>query len=109
MDLLAVNEHHARTLLMHYRWDVERIFELLDQKGRDRLFSEAGVTLHKKNKSLTCTVSCLICFEEVTPHVSTEMDCGHRFCNECKFFFLFLLLFAITNTWYYNALDWCYA
>jgi ariadne-1 len=83
MDLLAVNEHHARTLLMHYRWDVERIFELLDQKGRDRLFSEAGVTLHKNNKSLTGIVTCFICFEEVSPRASTEMDCGHRFCNDC--------------------------
>ncbi|KAJ3703444.1 hypothetical protein LUZ61_007149 [Rhynchospora tenuis] len=83
MDLLGVNEHNARTLLMHYRWDVERIFELLDQKGRDRLFSEAGVTLYKNMKSLTGTVTCMICFEEVLPDASTEMDCGHRFCNDC--------------------------
>lgn len=87
MDVLAVKEHHARTLLMHYRWDVERIFELLDQKGRDRFFSEAGVTLHKSNISSTGIVTCIICFEEVCEHESTEMDCGHRFCNDCMFFF----------------------
>jgi ariadne-1 len=102
MDLLAVNEHHARTLLIHYRWDVERIFELLDQKGRDRLFSEAGVTLHKNNKPLNDTVACLICFEEVSPPASTEMDCGHRYCNDCKCS-LYLFLFAITNTNYYSG------
>ncbi|KAH0467384.1 hypothetical protein IEQ34_004622 [Dendrobium chrysotoxum] len=45
MELLALSEQHARTLLIHYRWDVERIFELLEQKGKDRLFSEAGLTM----------------------------------------------------------------
>ncbi|KAG0490690.1 hypothetical protein HPP92_007553 [Vanilla planifolia] len=35
MELLALSEHNARTLLIHYRWDVERVFELLEQKGKD--------------------------------------------------------------------------
>ncbi|XP_042404535.1 probable E3 ubiquitin-protein ligase ARI2 [Zingiber officinale] len=85
MELLALKEQHARTLLIHYRWDVERIFELLDQKGRDRLFSQAGVTV-VDNKGLSTSVNpvtCDVCFETVPTDAITEMDCGNTFCNDC--------------------------
>lgn len=87
MDLLALREQHARTLLIHYRWDVERIFELLDQKGKERLFSEAGVTIiqHKGlDLSSSDHVECNVCFEYVSRSTVTEMDCGHYYCNDCK-------------------------
>ncbi|XP_072974080.1 probable E3 ubiquitin-protein ligase ARI2 [Typha angustifolia] len=88
MDLLCLRENHARTLLIHFRWDVERIFELLDQKGRERLFSDAGVAVvENKVRTLSSTslnlFTCNICFEEVPPNGVTEMDCGHCYCNEC--------------------------
>ncbi|KAF2305872.1 hypothetical protein GH714_008518 [Hevea brasiliensis] len=38
-------EHHARTLLIHYRWDVERLFAVFVEKGKSCLFTEAGVTV----------------------------------------------------------------
>ncbi|CAL9186648.1 unnamed protein product, partial [Musa hybrid cultivar] len=85
MELLVLKEQHARTLLIHYRWDVERIFELLDQKGRERLFSEAGVTI-VETKGLSASSSsgtCNVCFESFPPGAVTEMDCGHSFCNDC--------------------------
>ncbi|KAG6494994.1 hypothetical protein ZIOFF_042784 [Zingiber officinale] len=85
MQLLALKEQHARTLLIHYRWDVERIFELLDQKGRDRLFSQEGVPV-VDNKGLSTSVNpvtCDVCFETVPTDAITEMDCGHTFCNDC--------------------------
>jgi ariadne-1 len=87
MELLGLKEHHARTLLIHYRWDVERIFELLDQKGRERLFSEAGVPLQCTNNAgppSSMEVTCNVCFEDV-PHLdASEMDCGHNYCNDCE-------------------------
>lgn len=92
MELLVISEQHARTLLIHYRWDVERIFELLEQKGKERLFSEAGVTIIQ-NKGIDLLSSssmytCDICFEDVRPDSVTQMDCGHLYCNICKFFSL---------------------
>ncbi|KAK6136797.1 hypothetical protein DH2020_029467 [Rehmannia glutinosa] len=33
MDLLSVKEHHARTLLIHYRWDVEKLISVYVEKG----------------------------------------------------------------------------
>ncbi|KAG8096937.1 hypothetical protein GUJ93_ZPchr0013g36696 [Zizania palustris] len=85
MELLGLREHHARTLLIHYRWDVERIFELLDQKGRDRLFSEAGIPLQPANSAglPSSEVTCNVCYEDVPLSDASKMDCGHNYCNEC--------------------------
>lgn len=90
MELLALSEQHARTLLIYYRWDVERIFELLEQRGKEKLFSEAGVTIIDKSNVIgllnpSQTVNCNICFEDVPQNSVTEMDCGHSYCNDCKF------------------------
>lgn len=86
MELLGLREHHARTLLIHYRWDVERIFELLDQKGRDRLFSEAGIPLQPANNAgspSSTEVTCNVCYDDVPLSDASKMDCGHNYCNEC--------------------------
>ena len=85
-DLLSIREHHARTLLIHYRWDVEKLFAVLVEKGKDFLFAEAGVTLVGKHDlgSSPSTVMCNICIEDVPGTEVTKMDCGHNFCNNCK-------------------------
>ncbi|KAL7236716.1 hypothetical protein ACSBR1_019924 [Camellia fascicularis] len=84
MDLLSLREHHARTLLIHYRWDVEKLFAVLVEKGRDCLFAGAGVTL-VENHDLpsSSTIMCNICIEDVPGTEATKMDCGHDFCNNC--------------------------
>ena len=38
MDLLFLREHHARTLLIHHRWDVEKLFAVYVEKGKSWLF-----------------------------------------------------------------------
>ncbi|OVA05203.1 zinc finger protein [Macleaya cordata] len=43
MEFLALTEQHARTLLIHHRWDIEKLFTVLVEKGKDLLFAEAGV------------------------------------------------------------------
>ncbi|OAY76225.1 putative E3 ubiquitin-protein ligase ARI2, partial [Ananas comosus] len=89
MDLLSLSEGNARTLLIHYRWDVERIFELLDRKGKHWLFSEAGITIAEKPKHYALStssagpVTCAVCFEKIPSSGVTEMGCGHFYCNGC--------------------------
>ncbi|CAN6459874.1 unnamed protein product [Victoria cruziana] len=87
MDLLTLKEHHARTLLIYHRWDVERLLAVLVEKGKDRLFSEAGITMSETNNktslSLQTSIDCDICIEEVPSDEATAMDCGHYFCNNC--------------------------
>jgi ariadne-1 len=95
MEFLAVKESQARVLLMHHRWNVERVFDALD-KGRERLFTESGVPFVKDgetgfhlNQFLIQLEGdrfgflCTVCFEEVDAKEVTRMDCGHYFCNRC--------------------------
>ncbi|KAM3758386.1 hypothetical protein ACB098_01G039800 [Castanea mollissima] len=86
MDVLSLKEHHARTLLIHYRWDVDKVIAVFVEKGKDKLYAAAGLTsLEHDNLSseLSSTVMCLICMEEVSASDVTTMDCGHHFCNPC--------------------------
>lgn len=86
-DMLGIRQKHARTLLIHGRWDYERLCGNLAEKGREQLFLEAGLSLeasaapHKHHVSRPFT--CEICFEDVSPEHTNTMDCGHTFCNEC--------------------------
>ncbi|KAI6701233.1 hypothetical protein NL676_015557 [Syzygium grande] len=88
MDLLSLREHHARTLLIHHRWDVEKLLAVLVEKGKACLFVDAGVPLTEDQdlslpKQSTSTIMCDICMEEIPGHITTRMDCSHRYCNDC--------------------------
>ncbi|KAI8549748.1 hypothetical protein RHMOL_Rhmol06G0049500 [Rhododendron molle] len=88
MDLLSVKDHHARTLLIHYRWDVDKVFTVFVEMGKEWLFKEAGVTVAEHNDlypvhSSSGDVRCDICMEDKPANGTTTMDCGHCFCNEC--------------------------
>lgn len=87
--MLSLREHHARTLLIHYRWDVEKLLAVLVEKGKSDLFSEAGVSVVESEDTVTplsssSTAMCDICIEELPGDKMTKMDCGHAFCNDCK-------------------------
>lgn len=92
-ELMSLREHHARTLLIHYRWDVDKILAVLVEKGKDRLFTEAGVpiieSLNPDSSLSTSTIMCDICMEDLPSNEMTKMDCGHCFCNNCKIYFNF--------------------
>ncbi|KAK9074034.1 hypothetical protein SSX86_006629 [Deinandra increscens subsp. villosa] len=87
MELLSLREHHARTLLIHYRWDVDKIFAVLVEKERHFLFAEAGVPMLESDdldsSVSTSTTMCDICMEDLLSSEMTKMDCGHCFCNSC--------------------------
>ncbi|XP_010447094.1 PREDICTED: probable E3 ubiquitin-protein ligase ARI1 isoform X2 [Camelina sativa] len=85
MDLLSIKEHHARTLLIHYQWDVEKLFAVFVEKGKDSLFSAAGVTLFDSqfDNSSFPLLSCDVCIEDLPRDQMTRMDCGHCYCNSC--------------------------
>lgn len=88
MELLSLKEHHARTLLIHYRWDVEKLLAVLVEKGKSCLFTEAGVTVVENVDddvplSSSSTITCDICIEDASGDNATRMECGHCFCNNC--------------------------
>lgn len=89
-EMLGIKQRHARTLLIHERWDFVRLCENLAEKGKDQLFLEAGLSSeasaaphirHSEYSSRPFT--CETCFEDVSSEDATTMDCGHTFCNQC--------------------------
>nr|GMD89081.1 probable E3 ubiquitin-protein ligase ARI2 [Ipomoea batatas] len=87
MDLLSIKEYHARTLLIHYRWDVDNVFTVFVEKGKERLYADAGLTIECKDdcslSESTADMTCEICFDDISAAMTTVMDCGHSFCNDC--------------------------
>ncbi|KAL5731599.1 RBR-type E3 ubiquitin transferase [Ranunculus cassubicifolius] len=91
MEMLNLPEQHARTLLIHHRWNVENLLEVLVEKGKDRLCALAGVTVMEKGSdghsgvtSKEEDLTCYICMEDgFAKKDITRMDCGHCFCNTC--------------------------
>ncbi|XP_054789863.1 probable E3 ubiquitin-protein ligase ARI2 [Prosopis cineraria] len=90
MEMLSLREHHARVLLIHHRWDVEKLFAEYVEKGKSAMFTEAGVTCYEFEPGSnsdpsfsSSSVSCEICIEDVPINEITRMDCGHSFCNDC--------------------------
>lgn len=91
MDLLNLTEHQARTLLIHQRWDIDKLFTAALETGTFRLFAEAGVKLvdHPINHAYllmpsSSTITCNICLDDHSTNEFTVMDCGHYFCNKCN-------------------------
>lgn len=99
MDLLSVREHHARTLLIHYRWDVEKLITVYFEKGESRMFSEAGVNrddlLVISPPEYSSVALCNICMDDVPGNHMTRMGCGHSFCNNCKLCYLLPVHFSV--------------
>ncbi|CAN6291740.1 unnamed protein product [Urochloa humidicola] len=87
MTVFNIKQHHARALLIHYRWDIDRLNDHLDRKGQDRMLMEAGVVVvpssGSKMPSRKKKVTCMVCFEDFSPRAISAMDCGHFFCNAC--------------------------
>ncbi|XP_010514481.1 PREDICTED: probable E3 ubiquitin-protein ligase ARI3 [Camelina sativa] len=88
MELLSVKENQARILLIYYQWDVDKLFSVYTDQGKDRLFSLAGLTVFDPclvtSNGGTMMKCCDICMEDDLPsHMMTRMECGHSFCNDC--------------------------
>lgn len=99
MELLSVKEHHVRALLIHYGWDVEKVLAVLVEHGNGKLFAAAGVKVVEHDDlssfQFSSTVTCNICFDDVSAEEVTTMDCGHCFCNSCKYTFMNVFLYGV--------------
>lgn len=98
IEFLSLSESSARILLIHNRWDVTKILELFDRKGKEQLFLEAGLVLDDNNNnnnnndssfSALSQITCNVCFDDFSKDEFSVMSCGHYYCNNCKFFNLF--------------------
>jgi ariadne-1 len=109
VSLFAVSRQTASVLLRKYRWKSERLisdyFEepaaVLEKAGLNAsATSAAGLGKRPRNggdssegsSGVECGVcssegsrgiECGVCFCEVSPSESSELGCGHTFCNDC--------------------------
>ncbi|KAL3840344.1 hypothetical protein ACJIZ3_024935 [Penstemon smallii] len=87
MDLLSLKEHHARTLLIHHCWDFDSVSAVFVEKGKERLYAEAGVPvediINLNSSQIFSKILCETCYDEFPANETTIMECGHCFCNEC--------------------------
>ncbi|KAH8950911.1 hypothetical protein BDL97_10G110100 [Sphagnum fallax] len=88
VDFLAIRPRHARTLLIHHRWNVESLFGKLAEEGTNKIFLEAGLPPPEDlcNQPTACEtsfISCGACLDDAPQNKATRMDCGHAFCNDC--------------------------
>uniref|UniRef100_M8ARE8 RBR-type E3 ubiquitin transferase n=1 Tax=Aegilops tauschii TaxID=37682 RepID=M8ARE8_AEGTA len=51
MNLVNLERHNARALLMHHRWKMDRIHDFLERRGREGLFREAGIVVPPEDSS----------------------------------------------------------
>ncbi|CAN8266153.1 unnamed protein product [Cochlearia groenlandica] len=92
MELFSVKENQARTLLIYYQWNVDKLFDVCLNKDKESLFQSAGLTVFdpclisnsQGNSKKTMKMSCDICMEDdLQSSVMSTMECGHCFCNDC--------------------------
>mmetsp|Transcript_12045 Transcript_12045/g.25884 ORF Transcript_12045/g.25884 Transcript_12045/m.25884 type:complete len:537 (+) Transcript_12045:152-1762(+) len=85
--ILGCSKAVAKSLLVFYRWDKEKLASVLADKGPEYLYKLAGVveTPAQPSAESSCsqTLQCIICCSEMTGEESCAMDCGHSFCKTC--------------------------
>lgn len=106
MQFLPISEHNARVLLIEYRWNVEKVLDVLVDKGKDYLFAEAGISTSKRedsasSSSSSSSLTCCVCFDDVSSNNASMMDCCHTYCNTCKFFFIITVSYLILKCYYF--------
>ncbi|CAL8462233.1 g1764 [Coccomyxa elongata] len=87
MGIMGCSRSIARTLLMHFRWSTETLFGVLAERDKDELYKLASVT-SRSTEIPSCSgsqaeVACGCCFCDVPREETSDMGCGHVFCNDC--------------------------
>jgi len=83
-DVLSVSKPFARSLLMFFLWDLEKLLEIFFSKGKQEVYKRAGLMeAQSSSEEKQEQFECSICFGEVDFQDSTALSCGHRFCNSC--------------------------
>eukprot|EP00775_Hariotina_reticulata_P013428 gene13428-13556_t len=88
-DIWGCKRSVAKTLLMHYMWDKERLLGDLADKGSEHVYKVAGVA-EPSSSNITGTindnqgpVSCEVCMCEYPREKCCSNGCGHTFCLGC--------------------------
>nr|XP_043637393.1 probable E3 ubiquitin-protein ligase ARI2 [Erigeron canadensis] len=88
MELLSLKEHHARTLLIHHGWEVDKVSDVFLNKGKEALYAEASLTVGHNDENVSSSLEfseplCKVCMKEISARDMITMNCNHCFCNTC--------------------------
>ncbi|MEW5311065.1 MAG: hypothetical protein WDW38_002808 [Sanguina aurantia] len=98
IDVWGCKRSVAKALLMHCRWDKEALLGTLSEHGPEALYRAAGVmddsiaqldqaggssSSSREEPAGDTLVQCMTCFTDVSKGLTSTMDCGHVFCNDC--------------------------
>lgn len=84
----------AKTLLMSYMWDKERLLNDLGDKGEEHVYKMAGLVLPDAGGGGATTscccggggsskVTCSVCLSDLPSAECSRNSCGHAFCDDC--------------------------
>lgn len=84
METLETNDYETKRLLHCYGWNTELLLADYFDKGKEFLFSKAGIGMTTVETSTDDTFDCPICFDDVSISETSKVDgCGHRACKNC--------------------------
>ncbi|PWA72099.1 RING/U-box superfamily protein [Artemisia annua] len=82
MELFSIKESNARSLLIHYGWNVEKIADVFLNKGKEVLYTEASLPIQDDGDIsllIDCSEAlCEKCWQEFPVNQITSMDCNHQ-------------------------------
>ncbi|KAI0978171.1 hypothetical protein GJ496_011485 [Pomphorhynchus laevis] len=96
-DILGLSKSVVRMLLLHYKWDKEKLIERYFESDTTQLLCDANITpassdftdtencLLSSSSSTICAdaVYCGICFLCFPMDGTSSLRCRHEFCNTC--------------------------
>ncbi|KAG0188443.1 hypothetical protein DFQ28_004823 [Apophysomyces sp. BC1034] len=88
-SILTLTDENAKTLLRHFRWNKERMFERY-MESPDKVLQSAGVVLNNSINLLLLAKNlsqpsfmCIICCNDDPEMETVSVSCNHRFCRDC--------------------------
>lgn len=82
-SVLDIPEECARTLLLHFKWDKERLFDSY-YADPAKVRKAAGIEHLGVSSHAAAPTDCVICFSDEVPAKETfALGCRHVFCKNC--------------------------
>jgi len=86
-DIFEISPSVARALLVHCKWDKERLLELYYSGSQEKLFADAHVVNPNKQRRKAPKMDesrcCDICYCDWTLEEMAALECEHYFCLGC--------------------------
>ena len=89
MEFLCLSKDETTLVMINYQWNMEKIRDLwYENVDGNKVkcgigLSNSTLNFFKKEKILSSTKYCLVCFADYDKDTFYFLQCGHNFCNDC--------------------------